>query len=103
VAGGKVAKFTDLVRTPIINGFVHVLQKEWARSPPGLFVHEVGGARMGTSPKDSVVDPFCRAWDAPNIFVTDGACWPSCGWQNPTLTEMAVTARACDQAIADLR
>jgi choline dehydrogenase-like flavoprotein len=103
VAGGKVVRFTDLVRTPIIDPFVHKLQKEWAQSPPGLFVHEVGGARMGTNPKVSVLDPFCRAWDVPNVFVTDGACWPSSGWQNPTLTEMAVTARACDHAVAELR
>jgi choline dehydrogenase-like flavoprotein len=102
-AGGKITQFTDLVWTPIIDPFVHVLQKDWARAPPGLFVHEVGGARMGVSPKTSVLDPFCSAWDVPNVFVTDGACWPSSGWQNPTLTEMAVTARACDHAVASLR
>jgi choline dehydrogenase-like flavoprotein len=102
-AGGKITQFTDLVWTPIIDPFVHVLQKDWARAPPGLFVHEVGGARMGVSAKSSVLDPFCSAWDVPNVFVTDGACWPSSGWQNPTLTEMAVTARACDHAVATLR
>jgi choline dehydrogenase-like flavoprotein len=79
------------------------MQKEWVRSTPGLFVHETGGARMGASPKDSVLDSFCRSWDVKNLFVTDGSCWPSCGWQNPTLTEMAVTARACDHAVSDLK
>jgi choline dehydrogenase-like flavoprotein len=79
------------------------MQKEWAQSTPGLFVHELGGARMGTSPTNSVVDSFCRCWEVPNLFVTDGACWPSGGWQNPTLTEMAITARACDHAIAEMK
>ncbi len=102
-AGGRVAELPDLVHMPVVGRFIREMQKEWVRSTPGLFVHETGGARMGLSPKDSVVDPFCKVWDVPNLFVTDGACWPSCGWQNPTLTEMAVTARACDHAVAELK
>jgi choline dehydrogenase-like flavoprotein len=102
-AGGRVAELPDLVHMPVVGRFIREMQKEWVRSTPGLFVHEVGGARMGLSPKDSVVDSFCKCWDVPNLFVTDGACWPSCGWQNPTLTEMAVTARACDHAVAELK
>jgi choline dehydrogenase-like flavoprotein len=101
--GGKTADLTELVRTPVVGGFVRKMQKEWVQSTPGLFAHELGGARMGTSPQSSVVDSFCRCWDAPNVFVTDGACWPSSGWQNPTLTEMAITARACDHAVAELK
>jgi choline dehydrogenase-like flavoprotein len=66
-----------------------------AGSSPGAFVHEVGGARMGASPRDSVVNGYCQLWDAQNVFVTDGACWPTSGWQNPTLTMMAITARSC--------
>jgi choline dehydrogenase-like flavoprotein len=100
-AGGVVSELEDLVlMPPFLGKFFRGLQNEWTRSTPGLFVHEVGGARMGTDPTSSVVDPFCRCWDAPNVLVTDGACWPSCGWQNPTLTEMAVTARACDNAVS---
>jgi choline dehydrogenase-like flavoprotein len=102
-AGGRVAELPELVHLPVIERFIRSMQKEWVRSTPGLFVHETGGARMGTSPKDSVVDAFCKCWDVPNLFVTDGACWPSCGWQNPTLTEMAVTARACDHAVGELK
>jgi choline dehydrogenase-like flavoprotein len=102
-AGGKIEELTDLVHTPIVGGFLKSMQKEWAQSTPGLFVHELGGARMGTSPKDSVVDSYGRCWEVPNLFVTDGACWPSGGWQNPTLTEMAITARACDHAIAEMK
>lgn len=66
-----------------------------AGESPGAFVHEVGGARMGSSPADSVVNGWCQVWDSPNVLVTDGACWPTAGWQNPTLTEMAITARSC--------
>lgn len=102
-AGGRVADLTDLVHMPLVGGFISKMQKEWLRSTPGLFVHEVGGARMGTSPKDSVVNPYNQVWEAPNVFVVDGACWPSSGWQNPTLTEMAITARAADHAALELR
>jgi choline dehydrogenase-like flavoprotein len=103
-AGGVACELTDLVRMPpLLGGFMRGMQKEWVCSTPGLFVHEVGGARMGTDPETSVVDPSCRVWDADNVLVTDGACWPSCGWQNPTLTQMAVTARACDRAIESLK
>jgi choline dehydrogenase-like flavoprotein len=66
-----------------------------AGSIPGAFVHEIGGARMGASPDHSVVNAYCQVWDAKNVFVTDGACWPTAGWQNPTLTMMAITARSC--------
>jgi choline dehydrogenase-like flavoprotein len=62
---------------------------------PGGMVHEVGTARMGRDRRRSVVDPHNRLWDVENVLVVDGACWPSSGWQNPTLTMMAITARAC--------
>jgi choline dehydrogenase-like flavoprotein len=99
-AGGKVGELADLVHVPLASEKVRAMEKEWACSTPGLFCHEVGGARMGDDPKTSVVDPYARCWDVPNVFVTDGACWPSCGWQNPTLTMMAITLRACEQAVA---
>lgn len=101
-AGGKVADLTEIFHMPFVSGHIKKMQKEWRLSTPGMFVHEVGGARMGASPVDSVVDPWCKVWDAPNVLVTDGACWPTCGWQNPTLTEMAITARACDHAFEQL-
>lgn len=68
---------------------------------PGLATHELGGARMGRDAGSSVLDSFCRCWDAPNVFVTDGACFVSSGYQNPTLTIMALTVRAAEQAAAD--
>lgn len=66
---------------------------------PGTSIHECGTARMGVSPKDSVLDPHNECWDVPGLFVTDGASFPSEGAQNPTLTIMALTARACDYVV----
>jgi choline dehydrogenase-like flavoprotein len=93
---------TDHFYTPFVRGFLRKIQKEWTLSTPGMFVHEVGGARMGDSPENSVVDPFCAVWGVSNVFVTDGACWVTSGWQNPTLTEMAITLRAADHAASEV-
>ena len=91
-AGGRVLANVG-PPDPVSRHFIkRVLQ---ATSSPGAFVHEVGGARMGASPQDSVVNRYCQLWNAKNVFVTDGACWPTSGWQNPTLTMMAITARSC--------
>jgi choline dehydrogenase-like flavoprotein len=62
---------------------------------PGGYVHELGGARMGTDPSESILNPFNQCWDVNNLFVLDGACFVTSGWQNPTLTMMALAARAC--------
>ncbi|MBL4819308.1 MAG: GMC family oxidoreductase [Deltaproteobacteria bacterium] len=102
-AGCVPANVTDLFHTPFVSGHINKMQKEWKLSTPGMFVHEVGGARMGDDPKGSVVNPFGQLWDAKHVFVTDGACWPTSGWQNPTLTQMAITARGCDRAIEELK
>jgi choline dehydrogenase-like flavoprotein len=67
---------------------------------PGLCIHEVGTARMGSDPKKSVLNKFNQSWDVKNLFVTDGASFVSQGCQNPTLTMMALTVRACEY-IAD--
>ena len=68
---------------------------------PGAAVHESGGARMGGSPEDSVLNSYCQVWDAENVFVTDGACFVSSGFQNHTLTMMALTVRACRFIVQD--
>lgn len=65
-------------------------------SIPGFCIHEIGTARMGNDPKTSVVNKYGQAHDVKNLFVTDGAVWVSSGCQNPTLTMMAFTVRACD-------
>ncbi|HMN07611.1 MAG TPA: GMC family oxidoreductase [Gemmatimonadaceae bacterium] len=70
---------------------------------PGMGIHEMGTARMGTSPKNSVLNKWNQVWDAPNVFVTDGSCMASSGCQNPSLTYMALTARAADFAVESLK
>jgi choline dehydrogenase-like flavoprotein len=67
--------------------------------PPGISNHECGTARMGSDPASSVLDPYNECWEARGLFVTDGACFPSQGTQNPTLTILALTARACDHVL----
>ena len=68
-------------------------------SVPGFCVHEIGTARMGNDPKTSVLNRFNQTHDVKNLFVTDGAAWVSSACQNPTLTMMAITARACDYIV----
>lgn len=72
-------------------------------SVPGFSIHEMGTARMGNDPKTSVLNKFNQCHDAPNVFITDGACMVSTACQNPSLTYMALTARACDYAVAQLK
>jgi choline dehydrogenase-like flavoprotein len=72
-------------------------------NPPGLVIHETGTARMGRDPKTSVLNPHNQMWDARNVFVTDGACMTSTANQNPSITYMALTARAVDHAVAQLK
>lgn len=72
-------------------------------SVPGILIHEVGTARMGDDPKSSVLNKFNQAWDVKNVFVTDGACYVSIANQNPTLTMMAITARACEYIAEQFR
>ncbi len=69
---------------------------------PGMGIHEMGTARMGKDPKTSVLNSQNQVWDAPNVFVTDGACMTSAACQNPSLTYMALTARAADFAVNEL-
>jgi choline dehydrogenase-like flavoprotein len=71
--------------------------------PPGLCIHEMGTARMGRDPKTSVLNGWNQSHDVPNLFVTDGACMASSGNQNPSITYMALTARACDYAVEQLK
>jgi len=69
----------------------------------GQGVHEMGTARMGRDPKTSVLNRYNQVWDAPNVYVTDGACMTSGSCVNPSLTYMALTARAADHAIRELK
>src|SRR6266478_1169910 len=72
-------------------------------TPPGLAIHEMGTARMGRDPKTSVLNQNNQAHDAKNLFMTDGACMVSSSCVNPSLTYMALTARACDFAVSAMK
>jgi choline dehydrogenase-like flavoprotein len=72
-------------------------------SPPGLAIHEMGTARMGRDPKTSVLNEHNQAHDVKNLFMTDGACMASNSCVNPSLTYMALTARACDYAVSQIK
>lgn len=74
-----------------------------AGSWPGLGIHEMGTARMGRTPKSSVLNGWNQMWDVPNVFVTDGSCMTSAACQNPSLTYMALTARAANYAVEELK
>jgi choline dehydrogenase-like flavoprotein len=69
----------------------------------GRGIHEMGTARMGRDPKSSVLNAHNQVWEAPNVFVTDGACMASASCVNPSLTYMALTARAADFAVNELK
>jgi choline dehydrogenase-like flavoprotein len=71
--------------------------------PGGSAVHEMGTVRMGKDPKTSVLNGNNQVHEAKNVFITDGSCMPSGGCQNPSLTYMALTARACDFAVSELK
>ncbi|HEV8442841.1 MAG TPA: GMC family oxidoreductase [Steroidobacteraceae bacterium] len=70
---------------------------------PGSVIHEMGTARMGRDPKTSVLNPHNQVHAVPNVFVTDGSMMCSSPTQNPSLTYMALTARAADYAVAQLK
>jgi glucoside 3-dehydrogenase (cytochrome c) catalytic subunit len=70
---------------------------------PGLGIHEMGTARMGRDPKTSALNGWCQAHDVPNLFVTDGSAMASSSCVNPSITYMALTARAVDHAVRELK
>lgn len=69
----------------------------------GQGIHEMGTARMGRDRKTSVLNQWNQVWDAPNVYVTDGACMTSAACVNPSLTYMALTARSVDHAVSELK
>lgn len=70
---------------------------------PGMAKHEVGTVRMGKDPKESVLNKWNQMHTVKNVFITDGSFMCSSAWQNPSLTFMAFTARACDYAVKELK
>ena len=74
-----------------------------SKQAPGLDIHEIGGVRMGHDPKTSMLNKWNQLHACQNVFVTDGACMTSTGTQNPSLTFMAITARAANYAADQLK
>ncbi|MFC3196809.1 GMC oxidoreductase [Parapedobacter deserti] len=70
---------------------------------PGAAIHEMGTARMGKDPKTSILNEWNQLHEVRNVFVTDGSCMTSSACQNPSLTYMALTARACDYAVKEMK
>jgi choline dehydrogenase-like flavoprotein len=83
-------------------GFTNIKVNDDKRLP-GLDIHEMGGVRMGSNPKTSLLNGWNQLHACPNVFVTDGACMTSTSTQNPSLTYMAITARAVDFAVKSLK
>jgi choline dehydrogenase-like flavoprotein len=81
-------------------GFVNIQMND-SKQAPGLDIHEMGGVRMGRDPKTSLLNEWNQMHACKNVYVTDGACMTSTATQNPSLTYMALTARACDHAIRE--
>ena len=74
-----------------------------SKAAPGLDIHEMGGCRMGNDPKTSMLNKWNQVHACENVFVTDGACMTSTSTQNPSLTYMALTARAADYAMSEMK
>lgn len=85
-----------------VAGFKNI-QTNDSHQAPGLDIHEMGGVRMGKDPKTSLLNAWNQLHTCKNVFVTDGACMTSTATQNPSLTYMAITARACNYAVKALK
>ena len=82
---------------------VPIMGKGHGPAKPGSTIHEMGTAHMGTDPKTSVLNGYSQAHDVPNLFITDGAAMASSATQNPSLTYMALSARAAHFAVEFLK
>ncbi len=85
------------------SGIRNIYTFDDGKANPGLCIHEMGTARMGRDPKTSVLNRWNQVHDVPNVFNTDGACMTSSACQNPSITYMALTARAADYAVNELK
>jgi len=84
-------------------GFTNIKTHDVPDKAPGLDIHEMGGVRMGKDPKTSLLNKWNQLHACKNVFVTDGACMTSNSTQNPSLTFMAITARAANNAVEELK
>jgi choline dehydrogenase-like flavoprotein len=99
------------MRKDMMNSAAEMLEKAGLKNvntydsmpAPGFCIHEMGTARMGRDPRTSVLNGFNQMHEVKNVFVTDGACMASSACQNPSITYMALTARAADFAVKELK
>ncbi|MBS1669015.1 MAG: GMC family oxidoreductase [Bacteroidetes bacterium] len=99
------------MRKDMMNSAAEMLEKAGLKNietydsapAPGFCIHEMGTARMGKDPKTSVLNEWNQVHDSKNVFITDGSCMASSACQNPSLTYMALTARAADYAVSELK
>ena len=94
--------YTELTEMLDKAGFTNIKTSDTKRNP-GSENHEMGGVRMGNDPKTSLLNKWNQMHNCPNVIVTDGACMTSTATQNPSLTYMALTARAVDHAVSEMR
>ncbi len=94
--------FTEMTEMLTKAGFTDIHTND-SHQAPGLDIHEMGGIRMGKDPRTSLLNKWNQLHACKNVFVTDGACMTSTSTQNPSLTYMALTARAVDFAVAALQ
>ena len=107
----EIGENERLMRRDMVNDMAEMLEAAGVKTIekfdngyyPGMGIHEMGTARMGRDPKTSVLNGNNQVWDALNVFVTDGACMTSAACQNPSLTYMALTARAADFAVEEMK
>lgn len=100
----KIIKdFQEQVNEMFTKATFKVLETVDSHKAPGLDIHEMGGVRMGHDPKTSLLNKWNQLHSCTNVFVTDGACMTSTSTQNPSLTYMALTARAANYAIKELK
>ncbi|MGC2638157.1 MAG: GMC family oxidoreductase [Acidobacteriaceae bacterium] len=80
-----------------------IVAKNYAPNPPGYSIHELGTCRMGDDPKTSVLNQWNQSHDMKNLYVVDGAAFVSGGWQNPTMTILALSMRASEHLADQMR
>jgi choline dehydrogenase-like flavoprotein len=102
----ELAMLTDILETGsemLENAGFKNVEAYDGSDAPGLGIHEMGTARMGRDPQSSILNAHNQVWSAKNVFITDGSCMTSNACQNPSLTYMALTARAVNFAVQELK
>ena len=94
-----IEQFTEMYTKA---GFNNIRSRD-SKQAPGLDIHEMGGCRMGNDPKTSMLNKWNQMHAVKNVFVSDGASMTSTSTQNPSLTYMALTARAVDYAVKEMK